>query len=106
MTQRGPRAELVEIPALDTHRCFSTKRRSQSCGASCWPEQDPQPEHRDIHDPLRLRRAGHTLQPRHVTLISLGGIIGAGLFVGSSAAINMAGPSVLISYALSAFWCS
>jgi len=43
----------------------------------------------------------HTLQPRHVTLISLGGIIGAGLFVGSSAAINMAGPSVLISYALS-----
>jgi GABA permease len=45
----------------------------------------------------------HTLQPRHVTLISLGGIIGAGLFVGSSAAINMAGPSVLISYALSGF---
>jgi L-asparagine transporter-like permease len=33
-------------------------------------------------------------------MISLGGIIGAGLFVGSSAAINMAGPSVLITYAL------
>jgi len=43
----------------------------------------------------------HSLQPRHVTLISLGGIIGAGLFVGSSAAIKMAGPSVLISYGLS-----
>ncbi|HWY73942.1 MAG TPA: amino acid permease [Burkholderiaceae bacterium] len=43
----------------------------------------------------------HSLQPRHVTLIALGGIIGAGLFVGSSAAINMAGPAVLISYALS-----
>jgi GABA permease len=42
-----------------------------------------------------------SLQPRHVTLISLGGIIGAGLFVGSSAAINIAGPAVLISYALS-----
>jgi GABA permease len=42
-----------------------------------------------------------SLQPRHVTLISLGGIIGAGLFVGSSAAISMAGPAVLISYALS-----
>jgi GABA permease len=42
-----------------------------------------------------------SLQPRHVTLIALGGIIGAGLFVGSSAAINMAGPSVLISYGLS-----
>jgi GABA permease len=33
-------------------------------------------------------------------MISLGGIIGAGLFVGSSAAISMAGPAVLISYAL------
>jgi GABA permease len=43
----------------------------------------------------------HSLHARHVTLISLGGIIGAGLFVGSSAAINMAGPSVLISYGLS-----
>ena len=43
----------------------------------------------------------HSLQPRHVALISLGGIIGAGLFVGSSAAIHMAGPSVLVSYALS-----
>ncbi len=42
----------------------------------------------------------HTLQPRHVSMISLGGIIGAGLFVGSSAAISMAGPCVLISYAL------
>jgi len=43
----------------------------------------------------------HDLLPRHVAMISLGGIIGAGLFVGSSAAIAMAGPAVLISYALS-----
>jgi GABA permease len=42
----------------------------------------------------------HTLQPRHVSMISLGGIIGAGLFVGSSAAIATAGPSVLITYTL------
>jgi GABA permease len=42
----------------------------------------------------------HTLRPRHVTMIALGGIIGAGIFVGSSAAINIAGPGVLISYAL------
>jgi len=41
-----------------------------------------------------------TLQPRHVSMISLGGTIGAGLFVGSSAAIRLAGPSVLISYVL------
>jgi len=51
----------------------------------------------------RSGELAHTLQPRHVTLIALGGIIGAGLFVGSSAAINMAGPAVLISYGLSGF---
>jgi L-asparagine transporter-like permease len=44
-----------------------------------------------------LRRS---LAARHVTMISLGGIIGAGLFVGSSAAIATAGPAILVSYAL------
>ncbi len=43
----------------------------------------------------------HTLRPRHVTMISFGGIIGAGLFVGSSAAIGAAGPGVVLSYAAS-----
>jgi GABA permease len=41
-----------------------------------------------------------TLKRRHVTMISLGGVIGAGLFVGSSAAIASIGPAVVISYAL------
>jgi L-asparagine transporter-like permease len=43
----------------------------------------------------------HALQPRHVTMISFGGIIGAGLFVGSSGAIAKAGPGVLLTYAAS-----
>lgn len=42
-----------------------------------------------------------SLRPRHITMISLGGVIGAGLFIGSSGAILTAGPSVLISYLLS-----
>jgi GABA permease len=41
----------------------------------------------------------HTLKPRHVAMISFGGIIGAGLFVGSSSAISKAGPAVVITYA-------
>lgn len=39
-----------------------------------------------------------TLRSRHVTMIAIGGIIGAGLFVGSSAAIAAAGPAIIVSY--------
>lgn len=39
-----------------------------------------------------------SLKARHVTMISIGGIIGAGLFVGSSAAIAAVGPAVIVSY--------
>jgi L-asparagine transporter-like permease len=39
-----------------------------------------------------------SLQPRHVTMISIGGIIGAGLFVGSSASIALTGPAIVVSY--------
>lgn len=41
-----------------------------------------------------------SLRPRHITMISIGGIIGAGLFVGSSVAIAATGPLVIVSYAL------
>lgn len=41
-----------------------------------------------------------TLKARHVAMISIGGIIGAGLFVGSSAAIAAIGPAVIFSYLL------
>ena len=40
------------------------------------------------------------LKQRHMTMISLGGIIGAGLFVGSGAIINQAGPAAVLTYAL------
>jgi GABA permease len=41
-----------------------------------------------------------SLKTRHVAMISIGGIIGAGLFVGSSAAIAAAGPGIILSYLL------
>jgi len=40
------------------------------------------------------------LKPRHITMISIAGVIGAGLFIGSATAIKIAGPAVLVSYAM------
>jgi GABA permease len=51
----------------------------------------------DGHEAHRL---SHALRPRHVTMITIGGIIGAGLFVGSSVAITAVGPAVIFTYAL------
>ncbi|PTQ11890.1 GABA permease [Sphingomonas oleivorans] len=45
-------------------------------------------------------KLGASLRNRHVTMIAIGGIIGAGLFVGSSTAIANTGPAVVISYFL------
>lgn len=41
-----------------------------------------------------------SLRPRHVAMIAVGGVIGAGLFVGSSATIAAAGPAAIFSYLL------
>ncbi|MET9942913.1 amino acid permease, partial [Streptomyces halstedii] len=40
------------------------------------------------------------LKNRHLSMIAIGGVIGAGLFVGSSAGIAAAGPAILVSYAM------
>jgi amino acid transporter, AAT family len=47
------------------------------------------------HESEKLQRG---LSNRHIQLIALGGAIGVGLFYGSSATIQMAGPSILLSY--------
>src|ERR1700735_2365873 len=41
-----------------------------------------------------------SLKGRHLTMISIGGIIGAGLFVSSSTSILRGGPASFISYAI------
>ncbi|MGX9135109.1 amino acid permease [Rummeliibacillus sp. JY-2-4R] len=41
-----------------------------------------------------------TLKTRHITMISIGGIIGAGLFVGSGAVVNTTGPGAVLSYGI------
>src|SRR5882672_7794114 len=44
-----------------------------------------------------LRR---TLRTRHMRMIALGGVIGAGLFVGSGVVIQATGPAAVLSFAL------
>lgn len=50
--------------------------------------------------PLDPTPLAASLRPRHVAMISLGGVVGAGLFVGSSTAIQIAGPASMLAYLL------
>ena len=49
----------------------------------------------DPHSGLR-----RTLQRRHMEMIAFGGVIGAGLFVGSGVVVQAAGPAAVLSFAL------
>lgn len=43
------------------------------------------------------------LKNRHIQLIAMGGAIGTGLFLGSASAIQSAGPSIILGYAIGGF---
>ena len=48
-------------------------------------------------DPGKLRRG---LSARQLSMISIGGVIGVGMFLGSGATVKLAGPGVVLAYAL------
>src|SRR5919108_346333 len=48
-------------------------------------------------DDSHLRKG---LRQRHLTMIAIGGVIGAGLFVGSGAVIKEVGPAAFLTYAI------
>ncbi|MFB7029206.1 MULTISPECIES: amino acid permease [unclassified Streptomyces] len=61
----------------------------------------PAPVDREDDGAAPAEGLSHGLKQRHLSMIALGGVIGAGLFVGSGAGIAAAGPSIVIAYALS-----
>jgi GABA permease len=50
-----------------------------------------------MNEPSHLRPG---LKQRHLTMIAIGGVIGAGLFVGSGVVFKQTGPAAFLSYAL------
>jgi GABA permease len=52
-----------------------------------------------MNDPARTGLQ-HSLKQRHMTMIALGGVIGAGLFVGSGVVIKAAGPAAVLSFVI------
>src|SRR3974390_751086 len=57
-------------------------------------------ELRLTYESLGDARLSQSLQRRHMTMIALGGVIGAGLFVGSRVVIQSAGPAASFSFLL------
>lgn len=54
----------------------------------------------DSTSSVTLHRA---MKPRQLVMLSLGGAIGTGLFVGSGAAVGVAGPAIAISFLIAGF---
>ncbi|WP_200331299.1 amino acid permease [Leucobacter sp. L43] len=67
---------------------------SESHHAASGPSRPISPETAAGSVPLAHKK----LRPRHVTMITLGGIIGASLFVGSGNVIRTVGPAAVLSY--------
>ncbi|MFT8651198.1 MAG: amino acid permease [Bifidobacterium aquikefiri] len=67
---------------------------TDSASATSGSSTDPSGNHIRAEQPTLHR----TLKNRQIQLIALGGAIGTGLFYGSSEAISIAGPSILLAY--------
>lgn len=49
---------------------------------------------------MPIQRLKHDLTPRHILMIALGSAIGTGFFFGTGESIKLAGPAILLAYAI------
>lgn len=64
-------------------------------------KHDQQPaSNNSPHDSIHQSQLADSLSKRQISMISIGGIIGAGLFVGSANGIATVGPAIVLSYVL------
>jgi AAT family amino acid transporter len=57
-------------------------------------------QHFELPDDAVAEEFHRGLKERHIQMIAIGGAIGVGLFLGSGAAIERAGPGLIFAYAL------
>ncbi len=99
--------EPVASQAIHLYPTAMSKPRGDAlCNRTCGFEvtgghayAEPMPE-TQLTGEAEQSSLSRSLRPRHVAMITIGGIIGAGLFVGSSVAIAAAGPAIIITYAI------
>jgi L-asparagine transporter-like permease len=65
------------------------------------PLVPPNPE--IVQEKIHEQGLHHQLTAGQMTMVAVGGSIGTGLLLGSAAALEIAGPSVIVSYVLAAF---
>jgi amino acid transporter, AAT family len=56
-----------------------------------------------VHDDVHEQGLHHQLTAGQMTMVAVGGSVGTGLLLGSAAALEIAGPSVIVSYVVAAF---
>ena len=81
-------------PATSSSASQPVATPAPSAASSSAP-QPPATQSSAVHGTLQ-----RSLSNRHIQLIALGGTLGTGLFLGSAGALQLAGPSMLLGYAI------
>jgi amino acid transporter, AAT family len=88
----------VKDPGVNDLEVASRPHNLLSCRM---PSVPTQPE--IVQEQLHEEGLHHQLSAGQMTMVAVGGSIGTGLLLGSAAALEIAGPSVILSYIIAAF---